>query len=77
MFFLFCFFLSLIVRIIDSIINALDIILNQNPPSIFSDVIKLPIIKIELAIITINGIFFFIYLFSFECVPPMNGNGIV
>ena len=60
-----------------NIINALDEILNQNSPSIFSDVIKLAIIKIELAIITINGMFFFIFSFSFDCFPLMNGNGLV
>ena len=57
-----------------NIINALDEILNQNSPSIFSDLIKLAIIKIELAIITNNGMFFFIFSFSFDGFPLMNGN---
>ena len=57
------FLFVLIIKTIDIIIKTLDNVDIQNPRSISSVVIKSPIIKIALAIITIKGKYFFINLF--------------
>jgi hypothetical protein len=74
---LFLFFLSRIVSAIAIINKILPVILNQNPEFISSDVkMKFNIINIKLTIIKNKGkLCFFISLkFSFEHIPPMNGN---